>query len=116
MTKKDFKFIAILLVVSAILLGGYQWFISKRKDTKEYAFVYHNNNKILEFEIDQDDIFHLNGDYGKMTIEVNDGKYRVVDVECPNHDCERVGWVSKGSASAILCVPNDVFITQDAKN
>ncbi len=116
MTKKDVKFIARLLVVSFVLLVGYMMFSKSRANQIEKAFVYHNNELVMEFEIDKDGIYELMGDYGIMHIEVKDKKYRVYDVECPNHDCERLGWVSKGSTTTILCVPNDVFIRQDTKN
>ncbi|MFQ9924388.1 MAG: NusG domain II-containing protein [Beduini sp.] len=116
MTKKDLKFIVALLLISVVLFIGYQWFIHGRADQIEKAFVYHNNELVMEFKIDEDATYELTGDYGKMHIEVKDGKYRVYEVECPNHDCERVGWVAKGSTTTILCVPNDVFIRQDAKN
>lgn len=115
MTKKDIKFIIGLCIVSAILFGGFQMFTQMRAKHIEKAYVYHNNEKVLEFDIDKDATYELTGDYGIMHIEVKDSKYRVYEVECPNHDCERVGWVPKGSTTTILCVPNDVFIRQDAK-
>lgn len=113
MTKKDIKFIIGLCVVSVVLLIGFIIFTSMRAKNIEYANVYYNNEIILRFDINEDDEYSINGDYGEMTIEVKDQKYRVKDVECPNHDCENIGWVKKGSTTVILCVPNNVFINQE---
>jgi hypothetical protein len=48
----------------------------------------------------------------KEISEVLDGKYHAVNVECPNHDCEKVGWVTIGSSKQIVCVPNEIYIMQ----
>lgn len=116
MTKKDIKFILGLCVFCLIALAGFMFNTSMRAKKIENVSVYHNNEKVLEFDINKNDEYQLTGDYGKMTIEVKDEKYRVINVECPNHDCEHIGWVKKGSTTTILCVPNDVFISQDHIN
>lgn len=115
MTKKDLKFISVLSVIAIILLGGYFFYTKIRASKISQAVVYYHNEEIMRFDIDQDAIYDLQGDYGKMHIEVKDQAYRVFDVECPNHDCEHVGWVEKGSPKTILCVPNDVFIKQNVE-
>ena len=43
---------------------------------------------------------------------MKDGQYHAVNVDCPNHDCEKVGWVKKGSSKQIVCVPNDIYVIQ----
>lgn len=115
MTKKDLKFILIFCIIAAVLLVGYYLFGKYRAQSIEQAFVYYHNEQVMAFDIDKDATYELTGDYGVMHIEVKDSRYRVYDVDCPNHDCENVGWVDKGSTTTILCVPNDVFIRQDTK-
>ena len=52
------------------------------------------------------------GDYGEFHLEVQDHQYRAVNVDCPNHDCEKVGWVKEGSSKSIICVPNQIYVVQ----
>lgn len=115
MTKKDVKLILIFSIVAILLLGGQQILTKFRSKSVDKAKVVYNNDVIMEFDIDKDATYLVEGSYGKMTIEVKDSMYHVIDVECPNHDCERVGWVKKGQVKPILCVPNNILIEQDAK-
>ena len=43
---------------------------------------------------------------------MQDHQYRAVNVDCPNHDCEKVGWVKEGSSKSIICVPNQIYVVQ----
>lgn len=113
MTKKDIKLIIILGIASIIGILGLMLFTSNRAKSINIVSVYHNNDIILTFDINQDGEYEVEGDYGHMIIEVKDKQYHVKEVECPNHDCQRIGWVKQGSPTAILCVPNNIFIDQD---
>ena len=115
MTKKDLKFIGILLVIVVILSGGYFLLTKQRANKVAQVDVYYHNEIVMQFDISKDATYDLQGDYGWMHIEVKDEAYHVYDVECPNHDCEHMGWVEKGSTKTILCVPNDIFIKQNVE-
>lgn len=43
------------------------------------------------------------------TIEIKDGKIRVIDAECPDHTCMRMGAL-KSAALPIVCLPNRLVI------
>lgn len=109
MKKKDIIVIGILLVVLAV---GY-FFYSLTQGEKEYAVVYYHNEEIGRFEVDVDATYTYEGDYGSFSVEVKDGKYHAVNVDCPNHDCENVGWVAEGSSISIVCVPNQIYVQQE---
>lgn len=51
----------------------------------------------------------FSGPVGTTTIEVRDGKVRVIDSDCRNKVCIAAGWISK-TGQWIVCLPNDVFI------
>lgn len=108
MKKKDWIYIFILL----ILLGIGYFFILINFDKKETIEVYYHNEVIDTIDIHKDNIYTFQGDYGSFSLEVNDNQYRAIDVECPNHDCEHVGWVKQGSVKQIICVPNQIYIVQ----
>lgn len=43
------------------------------------------------------------------TIEIRDGRIRVMEAECPDKVCVRTGWLSS-SAIPIVCLPNHLEI------
>lgn len=108
MKKKDIIVILILLVI----LGVGYFIYSSFQGEKEYATVYYQNKEIDQIDLSIDKIYTYKGDYGSFSIEVVDHKYHAVNVECPNHDCEKVGWVEKGSNVSIICVPNNIYVQQ----
>ena len=44
------------------------------------------------------------------TIEIKDGKIRVIDADCPDHTCIRMGYL-ENAAMPIVCLPNRLVIT-----
>ena len=50
-------------------------------------------------------------EYGSSsnTIEIRDGKIRVLEAECPDKTCVRSGWLTS-SAMPIVCLPNHLVI------
>lgn len=113
MKKKDYIIIGILLVLCVI---GYFIYSSMMGGEKQYAVVYHNNKEIDRIDINIDHIYTYEGDYGSFSIEVKNQQYHAVNVECPNHDCEKVGWVKKDSPVSIICVPNMITVQQENIN
>jgi len=108
MKKKDI----IVIVVLGVILGvGYLIFqmTQGEKDTIE---VYYKQELIKRIDISIDQIYSFEGSYGEFHLEVKDRQYHAVDVDCPNHDCEKVGWVKEGSAKTITCLPNEIYVIQ----
>lgn len=44
------------------------------------------------------------------TIEIKDGRIRVIDAQCPDHTCVRMGYLENASMP-IVCLPNRLVIT-----
>ena len=109
MKKKDCIVIGILLIICAV---GYFLYSTLTQGEKEYAVVYYHNEEIDELDLSIDDIYTYEGDYGSFSLEVKNQEYHATNVDCPNHDCENVGWVKKGSTVSIICVPNDIYVQQ----
>lgn len=78
----------------------------------ETVEVYYKNKLIQTVDINQDKIYTFHGSYGSFSLEVKNHQYHAVNVDCPNHDCMKVGWVKKGSSKQIVCVPNEIYIIQ----
>ena len=49
------------------------------------------------------------GRTGEVTIEIDGERMRFVSSQCPDHTCERTGWISRVGQSAV-CLPNRVMI------
>lgn len=108
MNKKDMKLIgacAVFAFIALIVLG-----LTNRNKASEIGVVEYQEEIILTFELDKNDIYEFEGSYGVMHLEVKDGSFHVFDVECPNHNCEQMGWHDKDSMTPIVCLPNEVVI------
>lgn len=108
MKKKDLIVIMVLVFVIGI---GYLIF-QLTQGEKEIIEIYYQNELVEKIDINIDKTYTLKGSYGSFSLEVKDGKYHATNVECPNHDCEKVGWVSQGSSKQIVCVPNEIYVIQ----
>ncbi len=108
MKKKD---IIVILVLSVVIGIGYliMSMIQKEKDTVE---VYFKNELIETLDLSKNQVYTYEGSYGVFHLEVKNGEYHATDVQCPNHDCENVGWVKLGQTKEIVCVPNEIYVIQ----
>ena len=57
----------------------------------------------------------LNTPRGRMILEVEPGRIRVRESDCPDKVCVRTGWITNASQS-IVCVPNRTVITVRGSN
>ncbi len=108
MKKKDIIFSLVLMVVIGLGYGIYTMF----QGEKDIVEVFYKNELVKQIDINVDGIYEFEGSYGHFYIEVVNGEYHATDVECPNHDCEKVGWVPLGSSKTIVCVPNEIYVIQ----
>ncbi|MGN1344703.1 MAG: NusG domain II-containing protein [Traorella sp.] len=113
MNKKDIKFIIGCFVIVALACGIYFFIDSNHQGEK--GIVEYQNEVLFEFNLNKNDIYEFKGSYGVMHLEVKDGKFRVIEVECPNHTCEQMGWHDQDSISPIVCLPNEVVIYTTTK-
>lgn len=110
MKKKEIKIIAIIMAIALVCIGV----VAYINGSKQYAEVIdlRTNEVLLKFDINKDAYYELDVPYGKFHIEVKDGQYHAVDVDCPNQTCVNLGWVpSMGSFyTPIICFPNSIEI------
>ena len=77
----------------------------------EWIGVIHRSKVILWFDSGVDDIYTVEGLVGKMDIEVKNGEWHISYVDCPNHTCEKMGWMNVDTLGVpITCLPNDILI------
>lgn len=67
----------------------------------------------MTFDINEDNYYEIEGEYGLFHIEVKDGKCRAIDVDCPNQICVHTGWISVDNPIPIICLPNGIMVEID---
>jgi hypothetical protein len=72
--------------------------------------VQHRSEIVLEFDPEVDAVYDIEGDVGGLQVEVKDGKWHVINEQCPNHICASMGWVGPEDLIPITCLPNNVMI------
>lgn len=117
MKKKDLIIIAIICGLAAALFGGIKLMESMNKK-EEFGKVIYGNQVLFYFDVNKNDTYEFEGAYGTMHLEVQDGSFRVHEVECPNQICVGMGWVHKDDLFAsigIACLPNQIMIVYEAE-
>ena len=100
----DYIVIAIILIITAGVFGfrlfgfGEGQTVVVSTDTEEYTY-----------SLSEDRRVSLTSNGMSLTLVIENNSVRVEDAECPNHDCENMGTVSK-NGEVIACVPAKVYI------
>lgn len=108
MKKRDFisiSVISIILIISLII-----YFATNKKSN--IAHVYLENEQILEISLDKNGIYEVEGKISKLQIEVKDGKIGIIENECYDKTCIKMGFINDSSRT-IICVPNGIIIKVD---
>lgn len=99
----------IVLILAIALVGLCLLSFNGRKTTPGSSVVVEVDGKtVASYPLDTDGVFVLNG--GTNTLEIKDGRARISDADCPNMQCVRQGWISRGGQS-IVCLPNKLIVT-----
>lgn len=59
--------------------------------------------------LSKDDILTVASSAGTNVIEVQSGKVRVSEADCPNQDCVDQGWISN-AGQQIVCLPHKLMV------
>ena len=101
---RDIILVVVLLAVAIVIL-----IVTGSHGTEgSYVSVMLQNDEIAKYSLSIDGIYAING--GTNTIEIKDGKVRMLEAQCPNHLCVHQGWISLEGQS-IVCLPNKVTVS-----
>lgn len=98
--------VAVVAVVAASVAAVMVFGAQTAADT---AVVHASDGSVRELPLNQAGTFSVTTDKGTNEIEVKDGQVRVVEADCPNHDCVEQGWISRASQQ-IVCLPHELWI------
>ena len=107
MNKNDIKLIIIVLLITISLFS--LSLFQKKSSIARKANVYYANDLILEIDLNINKTYEVEGDNGKVVIEVLDNQIRVVEENSPYHLCSKQGFISN-SGQSIICLPNKIII------
>jgi hypothetical protein len=106
-TKLDIVLISLVLLFSIFSILWVSADQIRQPMQHQVAVIYQENVKLKEVNIDKDLIFSILD--GKMDIKVENGKVRVLDSDCPQKICVKMGWI-QNNGQTIVCVPNHILI------
>lgn len=109
---RDIALILIILALSTVIL----LVTRSRKDQGAYVVVMVRNEEVARYSMAINGIYDIydnngnNGNNAKInTIEIKDGRVRMLEASCPNHLCIRQGWI-RFEGQSIVCLPNKVTV------
>ena len=73
------------------------------------AVIQDANGNTFTMPLSQDDALTVTSSAGTNVIEVQAGKVRVSEADCPNQDCVEQGWISK-AGQQIVCLPHKLVV------
>ena len=106
----------LVLVLAAFLLACGVIFLFLHRGGTEglYAEGTIQGEKVLEIPLGEKEVpqmWSLQEEFGvPVFLERDGGRIRFVDVDCPDHICEKTGWISMAYQSAV-CMPNRTVVT-----
>lgn len=101
MNKNDIKLILILLLLILIFF----LFKSSSDDNKKVAYVYYKDEVIKTISLNEDGKYVVDGENGKVIMEVSDNKIRVIEETSEKNLCSKQGY-----GDIIVCLPNKIVI------
>lgn len=110
MKKNKYTIAASIIIV---LLAAAALFATMRpKVAGEFAYIIVDSEEYMKINLttSKNEVFSILEETGKqVSFEIKDGKIRFVNVTCPDHICERTGFVfAEGQTAA--CLPNRVLL------
>ena len=84
--------------------------VPSEKPVGIWVGIVHRGKVVQWFDSGIDGEYVVKGNVGEVHVEVKDKKWHVLEVDCPNQLCVKMGWADENSIIPITCLPNDVFI------
>lgn len=73
------------------------------------AIIQDADGNTFAMPLSQDDVLTVASSAGTNIIEVQAGKVRVSEADCPNQDCVDQGWISN-AGQQIVCLPHKLVV------
>ena len=110
--KNKLKYKIIIIFAVLIFAAGIAGSIVVLNAPKKNTVIIKSDGKILytlDLSSEPDRTFEIKTDRGENTVEIKDGKIRVLSADCPDKTCVRMGRL-ESSAMPIVCLPHKLVI------
>ena len=105
--KRNDIYLMIAVVVIGIVIGLY---IHLNKKSGGKAVLKYGNNQSMDIDLSKDRKIDLESNGIKIHLDIKDDAIAFVHSECPDHICERFGYIKNIGESAI-CLPAQASVT-----
>jgi len=110
LTRNDRILIFGLVTVASIFFVR-RFFVSSEGSE---ALIKVGNRTVQRLSLRIDRMINLEGEKGRVVIQVKDGGVRVVESSCLQKICVNTGWIERPGQN-IICLPNKVLVTIEGK-
>jgi len=105
-----FKKADVILLAVFLLLGvGSILILRLQPSSGDTVVITVNGEEYGRYPLNVDRVIDVDSEYGHNTVTISAGRVSVTESNCPNHDCERFGAVSK-PAQSIMCLPHRMAV------
>lgn len=104
------KFSRELLFAAAVLLLAGAAVLLRPRAAGATARVTVVGGEDVRLSLGRDGRYSVEGGRLPVTLEIADGRIRFVESQCPDHICERYGWLSRENDQAV-CMPAGVMVS-----
>lgn len=101
----------LLIVVAVIFLAGVAGsFFVRNSPQGQVVQVVQDGKVLYTFDLSNQDNRTIQVEYDGRSncIQIQDGRIRMMEADCPDHTCIQMGWLD--SAAPIVCLPNHLVI------
>lgn len=107
--------IGICIGIFLIGLVGSIWQLSRPHGT--YVQIVQDGTVLYRFDLSEakDQTIDVEYDGRINTVQIENGRIRMVSADCPDHTCIHMGWL-ESDALPIVCLPNRLIIEFAAAN
>ena len=101
----------IYLIIIVLVLGiAASLYIFLNKKSSGKAVLKYGNNQSMDIDLSKDRKIDLESNGIEMHLDIKDGAIAFIHSECPDHICERFGYIKNIGESAI-CLPAQASVT-----
>lgn len=102
----------VFLLIAAVLASGV-WLLLQNRDNPSPTARITRDGMLLEEialeKVDEPYSFTLEDGSGSNTVQVEKGRIRISEADCPDQVCVNQGWIS-GGAVPIVCLPHRLMV------
>ena len=101
--------IAVLVITALALAAAAAAYVLGNAVDARTAVIQDADGNTFVMPLSKDDVLTVASSAGTNVVEVQSGKVRVSEADCPNQDCVDQGWISN-AGQQIVCLPHKLVV------